>query len=167
MSFATFKWKRAAEVPSDDLLDPSPISVRSGHTENVRLTRRRHKKSRRGCLTCKRRHIRCDENVPQCFNCTKGNRPCSYETHEDDESNRVMHLGDEYPDDTTATTVGESGKNASSLNLSHRNLSPESTSNDFKAAWKRKLSTNSLDPYGASLVPLTPSMRERLNYCKK
>ncbi|KAH8589986.1 hypothetical protein B0O99DRAFT_522306 [Bisporella sp. PMI_857] len=40
--------------------------------------RRSHTKSRKGCETCKRRHIRCDENFPQCRNCTKHNVRCPY-----------------------------------------------------------------------------------------
>jgi hypothetical protein len=37
-----------------------------------------HTKSRKGCDTCKRRHIRCDENFPQCRNCTKHKIRCPY-----------------------------------------------------------------------------------------
>lgn len=36
-------------------------------------------KSRRvrtGCLTCRERHLKCDENTPDCLNCRKGNREC-------------------------------------------------------------------------------------------
>ncbi|KAK3692818.1 hypothetical protein B0T22DRAFT_495841 [Podospora appendiculata] len=40
--------------------------------------RRSHKKSRRGCLECKRRHIKCDESRPNCINCTTAERKCSY-----------------------------------------------------------------------------------------
>ncbi|KAL1957505.1 hypothetical protein VTO42DRAFT_5968 [Malbranchea cinnamomea] len=40
--------------------------------------RRSHTKSRKGCKTCKRRHIRCDETMPQCRNCTKHNCRCDY-----------------------------------------------------------------------------------------
>jgi hypothetical protein len=32
--------------------------------------RRSHKKSRNGCKTCVRRHIRCDESVPRWYTCT-------------------------------------------------------------------------------------------------
>ncbi|QUC19016.1 uncharacterized protein UV8b_03257 [Ustilaginoidea virens] len=41
-------------------------------------TRRSHIKSRKGCETCKRRHIRCDEDYPQCRNCTKHKVRCPY-----------------------------------------------------------------------------------------
>ncbi|KAK4219930.1 hypothetical protein QBC37DRAFT_74411 [Rhypophila decipiens] len=45
------------------------------------MMRRRHKKSRRGCLECKRRHIKCDETRPNCINCTTAERDCSYPAH--------------------------------------------------------------------------------------
>ncbi|KAK4213563.1 hypothetical protein QBC37DRAFT_440750 [Rhypophila decipiens] len=42
--------------------------------------RRSHKKSRAGCLECKRRHIKCDEGRPVCRLCTMAEREtyCSY-----------------------------------------------------------------------------------------
>ncbi|KAL8821994.1 MAG: hypothetical protein Q9223_000074 [Gallowayella weberi] len=40
--------------------------------------RKSHTKSRKGCKTCKKRHIRCDENFPQCRNCTKHSCVCDY-----------------------------------------------------------------------------------------
>jgi hypothetical protein len=40
--------------------------------------RRIHRKSRSGCLTCKSRHIRCDEFQPKCRNCAKRGCPCRY-----------------------------------------------------------------------------------------
>ncbi|KAH8661042.1 hypothetical protein BGZ61DRAFT_369779 [Ilyonectria robusta] len=40
--------------------------------------RRSHTKSRKGCDTCKRRRIRCDESFPQCRNCTKHKIRCPY-----------------------------------------------------------------------------------------
>ncbi|KAK3333778.1 hypothetical protein B0T19DRAFT_459222 [Cercophora scortea] len=45
--------------------------------------RRSHKKSRRGCLECKRRHIKCDESRPHCINCTTAERKCSYPSTSD------------------------------------------------------------------------------------
>ena len=40
--------------------------------------RRAHHKSRRGCLECKRRHIKCDERRPTCVNCDTSERTCCY-----------------------------------------------------------------------------------------
>ncbi|KAK5658892.1 hypothetical protein OQA88_1706 [Cercophora sp. LCS_1] len=42
------------------------------------MLRRSHKKSRAGCLECKRRHVKCDEQRPVCIICTLSERPCSY-----------------------------------------------------------------------------------------
>ncbi|KAL3435400.1 hypothetical protein BDV09DRAFT_204050 [Aspergillus tetrazonus] len=44
------------------------------------MPRRAHKKSRNGCLECKRRHVKCDENRPVCSNCTASERICEYGT---------------------------------------------------------------------------------------
>ncbi|KXJ86343.1 hypothetical protein Micbo1qcDRAFT_236903 [Microdochium bolleyi] len=40
--------------------------------------RRRHKKSRLGCLTCKRRKIKCDEAKPHCGNCVQFDVTCDF-----------------------------------------------------------------------------------------
>ncbi|AEO53792.1 hypothetical protein MYCTH_2295596 [Thermothelomyces thermophilus ATCC 42464] len=42
------------------------------------MLRRSHKKSRAGCLECKRRHVKCDEQRPKCIICTLSDRECSY-----------------------------------------------------------------------------------------
>ncbi|KAL3439974.1 hypothetical protein BJX65DRAFT_291310 [Aspergillus insuetus] len=35
-------------------------------------------RSRAGCLTCRQRHIRCDEQRPTCQKCLDSNKPCNY-----------------------------------------------------------------------------------------
>ncbi|KAL3443164.1 hypothetical protein BJX65DRAFT_285757 [Aspergillus insuetus] len=42
------------------------------------MARKPHKKSRLGCIECKRRHIKCDEGRPTCGNCNISRRACSY-----------------------------------------------------------------------------------------
>jgi hypothetical protein len=42
------------------------------------MARRPHKKSRAGCLTCKRRHVKCDETRPNCSPCSTSHRNCEY-----------------------------------------------------------------------------------------
>ncbi|KAL4897139.1 hypothetical protein BDV59DRAFT_85179 [Aspergillus ambiguus] len=42
------------------------------------MPRRRHRKSRNGCIECKRRHIKCDETRPKCSQCTVSERSCEY-----------------------------------------------------------------------------------------
>ncbi|KAL2862603.1 uncharacterized protein BJX67DRAFT_391171 [Aspergillus lucknowensis] len=44
------------------------------------MPRRTHRKSRNGCLECKRRHVKCDEKQPICSNCTVSERVCDYGT---------------------------------------------------------------------------------------
>lgn len=34
------------------------------------------KRVRTGCLTCRERHLKCDEGLPSCLNCRKSNREC-------------------------------------------------------------------------------------------
>ncbi|KAI5456527.1 hypothetical protein BGZ63DRAFT_395686 [Mariannaea sp. PMI_226] len=41
---------------------------------------REHRKSRRGCLRCKRRKVKCDETLPSCQRCTQRQEICSYIT---------------------------------------------------------------------------------------
>lgn len=36
----------------------------------------RPKRVRTGCLTCRERHLKCDEGVPDCVNCRKSHRAC-------------------------------------------------------------------------------------------
>ncbi|KAI1736630.1 hypothetical protein F4680DRAFT_252659 [Xylaria scruposa] len=40
--------------------------------------RRSHTKSRLGCKECKRRKVKCDEQRPSCFNCTRHGMVCSF-----------------------------------------------------------------------------------------
>ncbi|KAG4442405.1 hypothetical protein IFR05_002107 [Cadophora sp. M221] len=44
------------------------------------MRRRTHARSRKGCVTCKDRHVRCDERLPYCRNCIRLGRECSYTT---------------------------------------------------------------------------------------
>ncbi|CZR55983.1 related to C6 transcription factor [Phialocephala subalpina] len=48
-------------------------------SQRVKLhTRRPHRKTKTGCLTCKRRKIKCDEAKPECHNCIKHSLNCEY-----------------------------------------------------------------------------------------
>lgn len=53
-------------------------------------TRRRHTNSKLGCLNCKRKKIRCDENLPECDNCCRGKKEtCLYLSLSSLELNRI------------------------------------------------------------------------------
>ena len=51
---------------------PGPSS--RGSISDVSTTRQR--RVRTGCLTCRKRHLKCDEALPFCLNCRKSNRKC-------------------------------------------------------------------------------------------
>ncbi|KAG7135997.1 Sterol uptake control protein 2 like [Verticillium longisporum] len=42
------------------------------------MIRQSHKKSRTGCVSCKRRKINCDEGKPHCRNCRIHSTSCEY-----------------------------------------------------------------------------------------
>lgn len=53
-------------------------------------TRRRHTNSKLGCMNCKKKKIRCDENLPRCNNCAKGKKSiCSYLSLSGKELNKI------------------------------------------------------------------------------
>ncbi|KFY42621.1 hypothetical protein V495_04414 [Pseudogymnoascus sp. VKM F-4514 (FW-929)] len=59
--------------------EATPSSASSNHSPiNNALLRRVHTKSRRGCLNCKRRRIKCPENHPDCTQCTKRGLTCEW-----------------------------------------------------------------------------------------
>lgn len=55
--------------------DQPPESLASSKKKN---SRRKHRNSHLGCGICKKRRIKCDENLPQCLNCVKGRLHCAY-----------------------------------------------------------------------------------------
>ncbi|KAF9893589.1 hypothetical protein FE257_010901 [Aspergillus nanangensis] len=50
--------------------------------ESVYHSRRPHRKSRAGCVTCKQRKVKCDETKPYCVRCQKHGATCVYETRQ-------------------------------------------------------------------------------------
>lgn len=42
------------------------------------LKRKYHSKSKKGCVTCKKRRVKCDEAKPACFNCVRMKLECGY-----------------------------------------------------------------------------------------
>ncbi|KAJ5342394.1 hypothetical protein N7541_011518 [Penicillium brevicompactum] len=69
-------------------------------------SRRSHTKSRKGCLECKRRHVKCDEGVPKCSLCRKRRLECSYPPPNEDidspQDSSITH--DESESGSAATT---------------------------------------------------------------
>lgn len=48
------------------------------HIRRKPIPRKGHTKSRRGCLNCKRRKVKCQETQPECENCTRIGLVCAY-----------------------------------------------------------------------------------------
>ncbi|KAH6687969.1 hypothetical protein F5X68DRAFT_206614 [Plectosphaerella plurivora] len=91
--------------------------------------RKPHSKSRRGCMQCKRRHVKCDEQGPPCANCVVRKTECSYKDGPsssaaslDPSSIGIHDLGGNasgsgsslllLPEDTIATTTGSSASSS-------------------------------------------------------
>lgn len=65
-----------------DTKEPIGASKTSAE-ENVAFVKRRaiKRRTRTGCLTCRKRRIKCDEQKPHCFNCQRSRKLClGYET---------------------------------------------------------------------------------------
>ncbi|KAH6884154.1 hypothetical protein B0T10DRAFT_493692 [Thelonectria olida] len=51
---------------------------KDGSLSVVQRSRKHHTRSRTGCLTCRQRHLRCDEKRPICINCSNASKICEY-----------------------------------------------------------------------------------------
>ncbi|KAL2135768.1 hypothetical protein VTI74DRAFT_6973 [Chaetomium olivicolor] len=73
----------AAESPNSDPASATTTPAASGSEMTITVRRRPiprkgHTKSRRGCLNCKRRKVKCQETRPECSNCTRIGLVCEY-----------------------------------------------------------------------------------------
>ncbi|EEB05902.2 transcription factor [Schizosaccharomyces japonicus yFS275] len=66
----------AAAVASSPSLHPVPVM-----TAPPQPKRQARKRTKTGCLTCRKRRIKCDEKKPVCYNCIKSKRQCEGYTH--------------------------------------------------------------------------------------
>ncbi|PKY03716.1 hypothetical protein P168DRAFT_311278 [Aspergillus campestris IBT 28561] len=68
------------EIPSgvSDILTPgsTPLSAPRGSTSGSKASAKKPKRVRTGCLTCRERHLKCDEALHRCHNCRKAGRIC-------------------------------------------------------------------------------------------
>ncbi|KAI0382359.1 hypothetical protein F5Y04DRAFT_53588 [Hypomontagnella monticulosa] len=58
--------------------------------ERRSVSRQFHRKSRNGCLACRRRRVRCNLQAPICANCHRRNEPCSYQHQDSPESSEAL-----------------------------------------------------------------------------
>jgi len=85
----------SAEPPSGSVSDsasvsPAPIDVgapparsdagpaSANRARRKPIPKKGHTKSRRGCQACKRRKVKCQENLPECTNCRRLGLSCVY-----------------------------------------------------------------------------------------
>ncbi|KAL9109534.1 MAG: hypothetical protein Q9227_005869 [Pyrenula ochraceoflavens] len=71
--------KRALKTNGESSSGISPISPDAADSDSVQAvngTTTKPKRVRTGCLTCRQRHLKCDEEFPVCLNCRKSNREC-------------------------------------------------------------------------------------------
>ncbi|KAI0197193.1 hypothetical protein EV127DRAFT_415884 [Xylaria flabelliformis] len=74
---------------------------------NTPLVKRRatHTKARTGCVTCKKRRVKCDEAKPICARCIKSGHKCAgYEDWTDPQPPSRARSSSKHPDKSTATT---------------------------------------------------------------
>lgn len=71
-----------------------------------KLRRKRHRNSRYGCSVCKRRKVKCTEELPECRNCVKHKVRCSYLDYTEEQLNelRQAKLAQEFDRLTTVTS---------------------------------------------------------------
>ena len=128
-----------------------------------RAKRQTHTKSRTGCQACKQRHVRCDEQQPQCISCDKRGITCIYPSasHESLVTWDLPNQKDLHPQahetDVKAKSLAE---NAVQIPSSGSQIPNEASSGVLA-----KPSTASLNPYSGFSVPLTGSKRAQLAFC--
>ncbi|KAK6206389.1 hypothetical protein QIS74_13560 [Colletotrichum tabaci] len=77
----------------------------------ARRNRRSHRKSRLGCVFCKRRKIKCDEKRPACTQCAKRSLRCVYISYVDQYN--VKNDSSEHPDATPTSSLPVEVRHAS------------------------------------------------------
>ncbi|EEH22621.2 hypothetical protein PABG_04832 [Paracoccidioides brasiliensis Pb03] len=70
--------KKKSNNPSSGDASASGAAVSSSRTVNSsgQTNAQKPKRVRTGCLTCRERHLKCDEALPRCQNCQKSDRLC-------------------------------------------------------------------------------------------
>ncbi|KAF6824762.1 C6 zinc finger domain protein [Colletotrichum musicola] len=67
---------RCRKSDSAAAVNSGPVMLKFAVDSRPRASRSKNTKSRSGCITCKRRRVRCDEGKPSCLNCAKSKRTC-------------------------------------------------------------------------------------------
>ncbi|EGV60907.1 hypothetical protein PSN45_001300 [Yamadazyma tenuis] len=82
------------------------------------IKRRKHKNSKFGCPNCKRRRVKCTEDLPQCMNCVKHKVKCGYLDYSDDKLAQLKEYKEQHQrqllqqDEDSYRLSNDSGKNS-------------------------------------------------------
>lgn len=116
------------DIFNSALKNPVPPSIKKedekleseAALKRKKTSRRKHRNSHLGCGTCKKRRIKCDENLPSCLNCLKGKLHCAYLNLDSNARNALrmaqynQHLRQDRPDKEKSPQSNAGGTNSSS-----------------------------------------------------
>lgn len=91
---------------------PPPLHVLGSFDENNALINRRRiikRRTRTGCLTCRKRRIKCDERKPHCFNCERSKKVCLGYECTNQKTKKRDHESDSKLEETTPLPNSEQG----------------------------------------------------------
>ncbi|KAF2672275.1 hypothetical protein BT63DRAFT_192805 [Microthyrium microscopicum] len=135
------------------------------------------KRTRTGCQTCRIRHLKCDEARPECSQCVKGKRHCTYErllkwpkdqpqTEKEMKNFQVSEIPYEVPIENPLSFEDESVKIASEYiggegwyAAHHRQREMENPSTDAaqsQSSVNANIGSHNIDPY----ITATPTLRQ-------
>lgn len=124
-------------------------------------SRRSHRKSRLGCLQCKRRKIKCDEAPPPCGNCKKHNIECEYgappvyKSHSAHQARRASNVGSSPPSVSTDSQTSASAIIRPKVGAGHLRMTTSlpSVTNDGPIRLPKIVTTTSPMFSGISAIP--------------
>ncbi|EEH06668.1 C6 zinc finger domain-containing protein [Histoplasma capsulatum G186AR] len=68
--------KKLKNTIGGDRTSPAPVNAPPRTNISGQTNTQKPKRVRTGCLTCRERHLKCDETLPRCQNCQKSDRLC-------------------------------------------------------------------------------------------
>lgn len=89
---------RSFSARESGIMNPVPLVPRAPGRRRLQ-----YRRSRNGCLTCKRRKVRCNEQRPQCYHCQRLNLECQWK----DTASPSNHEGAVYSPGSTAAGMQE------------------------------------------------------------
>lgn len=68
--------KSRTTTPKSPNSDSQCVAARTRHKKPAEIAETKARRVRTGCLTCRERHLKCDEALGRCLNCRKSDRVC-------------------------------------------------------------------------------------------